>query len=606
MPKKRIGRLALGLAMGMFLFATGACTSDSPVPSTAARSTTDSETPETQPSTPPSSSTNPIATLNPTAAPDPTATPNPTATPDPTIDPDADAASPPHRIRSVAYDSGMSDIGFPSGSRSVRGWGVVAAPTDVAGPLPVAVVLHGAHSFCAVEGRGRTWPCPPGTEIAHQQGLTYLVEALAKRGFLAIAPGLNAEFADRAPSSEITLGLIDRELRNLLDPSAEITRAFGGDLPSYDPSRLVLVGHSRGGSTAVELARSIGSESGGLRRWKVNGLVLLEPNADTVDPSLLPDIPTVVVIGTCDGDTGVDGAQFVTRAFTTRRASPVALAMVRGATHNGTNAGLLEEAMLPGRPACGTGERLKPEEQRVAFAELVPDAARQFVGPTVNQRFRLFDPLRPADDLQAGLRIVHIDPTAQRTTLLPRFGRPVTATPGLVPVWCPAGRFSASAIAGTEQCHRLEQTDLVGVPAGLALRWDQPGAAIVLAAPQTTPQTTPQNTERPATVRDGTSFMLVVRLLPDPIDERLGGGPVVIALNGLLRSGSVWNAEIVLPVSAVGDVPDSPFPAKRGALLWSERRLALTGPLAALTLTVTSPRAGSVLLVGAEVVTVSP
>ena len=49
------------------------------------------------------------------------------------------------------------------------------------------------------------WPCDPEVEQPNYRGFTYLVEALAAEGFVAIAPNFNAEntfgFGEGTPAS---------------------------------------------------------------------------------------------------------------------------------------------------------------------------------------------------------------------------------------------------------------------------------------------------------------------------------------------------------------------------------------------------------------------
>ena len=150
--------------------------------------------------------------------------------------------------------------------------------------------------------------------------------------------------------------------------------------------------------------------------------------------------------------------------------------------------------------------------------------------------------------------------------------------------WCPAGSYSSYSRPGTERCHRVELDDLVATTAALALSWESPGASLT------------------ASVGGGaTGAVLVVRAFADPIDERMGPGPVVLQLSGRRPDASMWSAQITLPVAALG-APFPPFGARRGAVLWTEQRLPLDTPLTALTVTVMSPAQGSIQLVGLETV----
>ena len=210
-----------------------------------------------------------------------------------------------HAIRTVVYDAGLQQLPGAAGTR--RWWGVVSAPSDGPGPFPVAVVLHGAHSFCSGASGTRAWPCPEGTEIPNHEGFAYLTDALARRGFVAIAPGLNAEYAldrdGRAPGT-ITAAIVESDLRALQTGQP----AFGINPSIVDTGRLVLVGHSRGGSIAAVLARPDSVLSA---TYPTRGVVLLAPSPDTVEPDRLADVAAVVVVGTCDGDTGVTSADLL-------------------------------------------------------------------------------------------------------------------------------------------------------------------------------------------------------------------------------------------------------------------------------------------------------
>lgn len=97
-------------------------------------------------------------------------------------------------------------------------WGVSAGPTT-GGPYPVALLLHGNHPTCPTDTGGGTWPYPTGTEQANHEGLAYLAEALAARGFVVIAPGINVQytlgaswagdvFAEPAPPEGVLLGVV--------------------------------------------------------------------------------------------------------------------------------------------------------------------------------------------------------------------------------------------------------------------------------------------------------------------------------------------------------------------------------------------------------------
>jgi len=488
-----------------------------------------------------------------------------------------------HAIQTVVYDAGMQQLPeATAGTR--RWWGVVSAPSDGPGPFPVAVVLHGAYSFCSGASGTRAWPCPEGTELPNHEGLAYLTDALARRGFVAIAPGLNAEYAldrDGRTPGAITTAIVERDLRALQTGQP----AFGINPSIVDTSQIVLVGHSRGGSIAAMLARSDSVLSAS---YPTRGVVLLAPSPDTVEPDRLADVAAVVVVGTCDGDTGVTSARFAAAALTAKRRTPVGLVLMDGATHNAINDRLAPEEMLSGRPGCGDGDRLTPSAQRDLLAASVPELARKVLGaPASGIGAAIFESTRADDIVNSRISVVHIDPSSARLSLLPDLTSPGAGdrlSNGFATAWCPAGSYSSYSRPGTERCHRVELDDLVGTPAALAMSWEQPGASL----------TAPIGIDAPGSV-------LVVRAFADPIDERMGSGPVILQLSGRRPDASIWTAQMTVPVAPLG-LPFAPFSARRGAVLWTEQRLALDTPLTAVTVTVLSPAQGSIQLVSLETV----
>lgn len=520
-----------------------------------------------------------------TATAAPTTTPA-TTTPATTTRPPFTMADTRHAITTAIYDLGSAPLVGVAGSPSTRWWGVVSAPSDGPGPYPVAIVLHGAHAYCSVTGNERAWPCPPGNEVPNHEGLAYLTDALATRGFVAIAPGINDEFAISNDNGTRAFGAVaaaevDRDLKALAAGSGSL----GVRASEVDLTHIVMVGHSRGAALAAVLGRPTGNPK--VSRV-VSGLVLLAPSADSVDPTLLADVPAAVVIGTCDGDTGVDGGRFVSPSLDVkRRNKPVALIMIDRATHNATNDRLSPEAVPPGRPACAATDRLDPVVQRRTLAALVPELARATLGAAATgDGAQAFNRLRADDQVQPGTRIVHIDPTALRTSLLPKLGLPVP-TAGFTPQWCPGGRYAPYRAPGTEPCHRLELEDLAGWPSGLELTWNNPGAALTVPVPASL---------------IGSGSELVLRVLVDPADTRVGVGPVVLLLTARNGSTTSWTKDVSLVVTPVGTVDTGAYIARRGALLWSERRTPFEQAATSLTISATSPNAGSLLLVSLEVV----
>lgn len=80
------------------------------------------------------------------------------------------------------------------------GWGgvselraVVHYPKNLTGSLPVVVLLHGQQLACySTDENDWTWPCPPGVKpYPSNRGYDYLARALARDGFVVVAPAAN-------------------------------------------------------------------------------------------------------------------------------------------------------------------------------------------------------------------------------------------------------------------------------------------------------------------------------------------------------------------------------------------------------------------------------
>lgn len=504
----------------------------------------------------------------------------------PTVDARGTEARP-HAVRTTFFDGGVRPLTVGTTTTPVRSWGVVSAPTDGRGPFPLVIVLHGAHAFCA-SGRAREWPCPDGTEVPNHDGFSWLAEALARQGFVTVAFGMNAEFA--RPSDEVgavTASLVERDV---LAPLSARGAKFASwlDPATVDRSKVILIGHSRGGAVAAVLGRG---DPGRRLSVPIAASVLIAPTSDTVSPELLADVPSAVVIGSCDGDSGVDGGAFLTAAMPRVRRSPIALFLMRGATHNAVNERLGPESPDRANPDCADDVRLGAAAQRSELADLVPQIIRALIGyavaPTATRS--LLDVTRADDRVAPGIRLVQLDTTVRRRTLLaPSAGWPVAEAKvtGLRIVRCPAGMSSPFLAPGTESCHRVELSELVGRPASLHLDWTAVGGTVRVS-----------HRRLPA------GAVLVVRAFADPLSV-VPGTDITATVTGSDPGQALppWSAQVRFPVAAIGE-PIAEAGLRRGAVLWSERRIVLPSATSATTLTITGPSNGALDVVGIEAVT---
>ncbi|MFI6284798.1 alpha/beta hydrolase family protein [Streptomyces sp. NPDC051018] len=311
-----------------------------------------------------------------------------------------------HRTITGEYD--LAPVRLPGFPAPVELRGVVVAPVDAPGPRPVALFLHGRHYTC-FDDAGNTageWPCPSGLRpVPSHRGYLHDQRLLASQGYVTVsisANGINGQdyLADdggaQARSSLIRLHLArwaqwaaDRD-----GAPAAVRKAARPDL-----SRVLLVGHSRGGegvnrAALDSLSRPPAAEDGyhGPVRWTIRGTVLTGPTIFGHNPA--PDVPSMTILPGCDGDVSdlqgqiyADGTRGVSRGA----ALHSAVYMV-GANHNFFNSEWTPgQAQAPADddfwsdespdPVCspGTRTRLTATQQQTAGSTYIAAAARLFV-----------------------------------------------------------------------------------------------------------------------------------------------------------------------------------------------------------------------------------
>jgi dienelactone hydrolase len=292
----------------------------------------------------------------------------------------ASASSAPSRytgaIAAADYDLGTRLFRQPelSGKLArmpIRLWGTIAAPVDP-GPHPVVLVAHGAHGDNC-PGEYGTWPCF-AREQRNDLGLRYLVRALARAGFVALAPDLNAAhtggWGEIANGETLRFGqVVDATLKELSRASDGASARFGIPLRGKaDLSVLGLFGHSRGGMNVLDWGKG---------KPSVGAVFLLAPFHDPA--ASVGDVPATVSLGTCDGDTGLQGAKYFAPLRRATRSAPAFELTLAGANHNHYNQTLvrLRANDAPAeRPGCRPGRQLKAPAQQAWLARVVSDHFR--------------------------------------------------------------------------------------------------------------------------------------------------------------------------------------------------------------------------------------
>lgn len=275
---------------------------------------------------------------------------------------------------------------------------VVEPKLDAAtGDRPLVLFLHGRHEYCygdSEESGIGVWPCPRGEkDVPSQLGYDYVQRVLASQGYTTVsirANGINAQDDGLADGgADARAKLIQAHLDHWVSLAAE---------HHVDLSRVILVGHSRGGEGVARAALQIQLDA----PYRVVGTVLLAPT--DFGGQAVPYIPTVTVLPYCDGDVSDLQGQFFTDAARDVVTDDTALhssVMVMGANHNYFNTEWTPDTSKApsfddwwGEPdqSCGSDDptRLSAAQQRSVGTAYVAGAVQLFADQ-VNDALPLFD-----------------------------------------------------------------------------------------------------------------------------------------------------------------------------------------------------------------------
>ncbi|MGN9909985.1 hypothetical protein ACTMTJ_20765 [Phytohabitans sp. LJ34] len=298
--------------------------------------------------------------------------------------------------------AGVKLPGFPAAAEMT---GVVVAPRGAPGARPLVLFLHGRHSTCYLgkESSG-DWPCPRGWRpIPSYRGYLQAQQLLASQGYVTVsisANGINGQdWAIDDGGAHARSSLVRHHLgrwASWAGAARSGAPAVVRQSPPVDMSRVLLVGHSRGGegvNRAVIDSLSPRSTAGypGAVRWTIRGTVLIGPTVFGHNPA--PDVPSVTFLPGCDGDVSdLQGQIYVdgTRGVSGGTGLHSAVYMV-GANHNFYNTEWTPgQAVAPAwddfweaddDQVCspGKGIRLTARQQQTVGATYVAAAARLFV-----------------------------------------------------------------------------------------------------------------------------------------------------------------------------------------------------------------------------------
>jgi hypothetical protein len=267
------------------------------------------------------------------------------------------------------------------GQMPVQLSGLIAAP-PAGDHLPVAVIIHGSHGTgCSSEnGMTEDWPCP-ATEKRHYEGFAYLLDALARKGYVALAINANPAYAmayGEANTPARMPVLFDLYMERLAAANRGSGAGFGVDLKGrLDLSRLAVLGHSQGGAGAnfIMKGRALRTsrEEIDAGHGPIGAAVLLAPYGSG-EPEGQLSAPSAVILPACDRDIGgLDGQDYYERQrLAADSRVPVVSVLLKWANHNRFNTALDDEWLANGSEACAPANLLAPEAQRGFLTDFVP------------------------------------------------------------------------------------------------------------------------------------------------------------------------------------------------------------------------------------------
>ncbi|MFJ4640469.1 hypothetical protein ACIP69_33420 [Streptomyces hygroscopicus] len=490
----------------------------------------------------------------------------------------------PGSYRTVTGEYDLAPVRLPGFDTPVEMTAEVVAPKGATGSRPLALFLHGRHETCykpgSEDGVTGDWPCADGSKpIPSHLGYLRDQRLLASQGYVTVsisANGINAQdWQAEDAGAQARSSLVRQHLAHWADWAAHRSSAPAvvRKAAKADLSRVLLVGHSRGGEGVNRAAMDSlypppAAEDGyrGPVRWKVRGTVLIGPTIFGQNP--VADVPSVTLLPGCDGDVSdLQGENFVdgTRGISRGTALHSAVYIV-GANHNYFNSEWTPgEAAAPATddfgtdpeqpdPVCapGAATRLTAAQQHKAGATYIAAAARLFlVGD---------DRVRPLLD-GSGKRAPSADPARVLTHavggrrsggFLPDGGVKVTGArlcsavdPDLA-VAClnPEAPGSSPHFAWWE-------TEPETGRGAVALKWSAPGTAARI---------TPA---KPLSLRDSQKLALRVFVPPNTTGTKFDvsvtdsshrratlGSVQVDGLPGSANTASYWAQELRVPLSA--------------------------------------------------------